>query len=86
NQQKNAGCGGVPQELPYKHRHEERGVHGLRPLGPDIARPLSATAVAARDRRRRNDTADGDGHPAAHHPRGVPQVPVSGGDGEAGGW
>ncbi|WP_373804278.1 hypothetical protein, partial [Bacteroides heparinolyticus] len=80
------GCGGVPQELPYKHRHEERGVHGLRPLGTDIARHIPATAVAARDRRRRNDTANGDGHPTENHTRGVPQVQAGGGNSEAGGW
>ncbi|WP_373835802.1 hypothetical protein, partial [Bacteroides heparinolyticus] len=78
-----AGSGGVPQELPYKHRHEERGVHGLRPLGTDIARHIPSTAVSARDRRRRNDTADGDGHSAENHTRGVPQVQAGGGNGSA---
>ncbi|WP_373729032.1 hypothetical protein, partial [Bacteroides heparinolyticus] len=58
-------------------------VHGLRPLGADIARHIPATAVAARDRQRRNDTADGDGHSAENHTRGVPQVQAGGGNGSA---
>uniref|UniRef100_UPI00248D8576 hypothetical protein n=1 Tax=Bacteroides zoogleoformans TaxID=28119 RepID=UPI00248D8576 len=55
-------------------------------LRSGAARPLSATAVPARDRRRRTDTADGDGHPAGDCTRGVPQVPAGGCGGEADKW
>ena len=53
-------------------------AHSLRPLGLAAACALPATAVAARDRRRRNDTADGDGHSAENQTRDVPQVQAGG--------